>query len=135
MKYYKLIGTLAVIMVIGSCFLNWTYYPDLDKHFNGFFSEENVYGKPAKFIIFLAVVSLLLIYIDKIWAKRTMLFVSAVNIAYLIRTYSLYTDCYHTICPEKQIGLYLLIAGIILLTITAAFPNMKLNEVKQKDNY
>ena len=126
MKYYKVIGLLGCALLMVSCFLPWTYYADLNKTFNGFFSEQNNYGKPGKFFIFFAIASVVLIYLDRIWAKRTHLFLSALNIGYLIKTYILFTSCYNTYCPQKKIGLYLLIISSVVLMIVSIFPNLKL---------
>lgn len=125
MKYYKLIGVTACVILVVSCFLPWTFYSDLNKSFTGFFSEENVYGKPGKVFIFLAVVSAALIIINKIWAKRTLLFLTAINVAYLIKTYVLFTTCYNTVCPQMQYGFYLLILGVVGIGFASLFPDMK----------
>lgn len=114
-------------MLIVSCFLPWAYYADLQKSFNGFFSEQNIYGKPGKAIVFIAVCSAVLILLDKVWAKRTLLFLVAIHIAYVIKTYALFTTCYSTICPKKEYGLYVLILASVLLTIVALFPNTKID--------
>ena len=131
MKYYKILGLIACTVVVISCFLPWTFYPDLNKSFNGFFSEENMYGKPGKVFIFMSVVSAALILINRIWAKRVLLFVAAINIAYLIKTYVLFTTCYSALCPVKLYGLYILMAGTILLLVVSVFPDM---EVKSDPN-
>lgn len=126
MKYYKWIGWCASALLIISCFIPWTYYADLNKNFTGFFSEKNIYGKPAMFFIFFAVASILLIYFDKVWAKRTHIFLAALNVGYLIKTYILFTSCYNAYCPEKKFGLYLLIFSSMALMIVSILPDMKL---------
>jgi hypothetical protein len=126
MKYYKLIGWCASALLVVSCFLPWTYYADLNKNFTGFFSEQNVYGKPAMFFIFFAIASVLLIRVDKIWSKRTHIFLAALNIGYLVKTYILFTSCYNAYCPEKRYGLYLLILSCGVLLVVSFFPDMKL---------
>jgi hypothetical protein len=128
MKYYKQIGLIACVLLVISCFLPWAFYPDLHKSFNGFFSEMDIYGKPGKVFIFFAVISAILILLNKVWAKRTLIFLAAFNVGYLIRTYILYTSCYRAFCPEKQYGLYLLIVGCVLLLIVSFFPNLKLKD-------
>ncbi len=133
MKYNKIIGFVACALLILSCFLPWTYYADLNKTFNGFFSEENNYGKPGKFFVFFAVASMVLIYLDKIWAKRVLLFLAALNIGYLIKTYILFTSCYNTYCPEKKAGLFLLILSSVLIMIISIFPDLKIeSEVSEE---
>ncbi len=128
MKYYKQIGFIACILLVISCFLPWAFYPDLHKSFNGFFSEKDIYGKPGKVFIFFAVVSAILILSKKVWAKRTIIFIAAFNLGYLVRTYILYTSCYRAFCPQKQYGLYLLILGSVLLLAVSFFPNLKVIE-------
>lgn len=124
MKYYKQIGLVACILLVISSFLPWAFYPDLHKSFNGFFSEEDIYGKPGKVFIFFAVVSAILILSNKVWAKRTLIFIAAFNLGYMIRTYILYTSCYRAYCPQKQYGLYLLILSSILLLAISFSPNL-----------
>ena len=134
MKYYKIIGVLACILLTVSCFLPWAYYPDLGVSFNGFFSEKNLYGKPGKIFVFIAVCAATLIMLNRVWAKRVLIFLSAINIAYLIKTYILFTTCYSGTCPQKQYGLYLLITSSILLMIASLFPDVKINDdVKDGD--
>jgi hypothetical protein len=131
MKYYKWIGIAACILLAVSCFLPWTYHADIKEYFNGFYSR-GFYGKPGKVIIFLSAASLLLILVKKIWAKRTHLFVSAVLIAYVIKTYILFTTCYFAYCPTRQYGLYILIAATLGVFATALFPDLKI-ESKQPE--
>ena len=126
MKFYKFIGLSGCALLIISCFLPWTFYPDINKNFTGFFSEQNVYGKPAIIFVFVAIVSALCILIDRLWAKRTALFFAALNIAYLIKTYILFTSCYNTICPQVKYGFVLLIAGSLVIILAAVFPKSKI---------
>ena len=129
MKYYKQIGFFACLLLVAGSFAPLAYYPDLHKFFTGFYSEKNIYGKPGKVFTFFAVVSVVLLYVNAVWAKRTLIFIAALNIGYLIKTYIVFTSCYQTICPEKKYGLVLLIAGSVILMITALLPDMKV-EVK-----
>lgn len=127
MKYYKTIGLLACVLLVISCFLPWAYYTDIDKSFNGFFSEQNIYGKPGKVFIFMAGGSAIMIITNKVWAKRVHILLSAINIAYLIKTYILFTSCYATICPQKEYGLYLLIVSSVMLMFASILPDMKMS--------
>lgn len=133
MKYYKFIGISACVLIVVSCFLPWTYYADLNKSFTGFFTEQNIYGKPGKVFVFFAVCSAVLILLNKIWAKRTLIFFAALNIGYLIKTYVLFTTCYSTICPVKLFGFYLLMFSCIVLVITSVLPNLKLEEKVEEE--
>lgn len=133
MKYYKWIGWFASVLLIVSCFLPWAYYSDLNKTFTGFFSEQNMYGKPGIFFTFIATLSFVLIAINKVWAKRTAIFLSALNLGYLIKTYILFTSCYNAYCPEKKIGMYLVVISCVVLMIVSIFPDMKLSAENKDD--
>lgn len=131
MKYYKVIGLLAAIALFASCFMPWAYYPDLQKSFTGFFTEKNIYGKPGVAFTFFAGVSIIFILINKIWAKRALIFMQALNIGYLLKTYVIFTSCYKGYCPEKQYGLYWVIISSIVLLVISFFPDVKLSEEKE----
>ncbi|MBA2249948.1 MAG: hypothetical protein H0W12_07115 [Chitinophagaceae bacterium] len=127
MKYSKVIGIAACVLLIVACFLPWTYHADINKTFTGFFSEQNMYGKPGKFLVFFAVVSILLILLSKIWAKRVHLFLSALSVGYAIKTYILFTSCYNAYCPDKKAGVYLMLLSSIIILVVSIFPDMKSN--------
>ena len=128
MKYSKWIGFLVCIILIIACFLPWTYYADLNKSFTGFFSEQNNYGKPGKFLVSFGILSILLIWLDKFWAKRFHLFLSALFVGYAIKTYTLFVSCYNAYCPEKKLGIYLMLCSTIMILLVAIFPNMSVKE-------
>jgi hypothetical protein len=128
MKYYKVIGVVACIALFASCFMPWAYYPDLQKSFTGFFTEKNIYGRPGVVFTFFAAFSIVLIFINKIWAKRTLIFVQALNIGYLLKTYVIFTSCYKGYCPEKQYGLYLVIISSVVLLVVSFFPDVKISD-------
>ena len=132
MKYSKWIGIAACVLLIVSCFLPWTYHADLNKTFTGFFSEKNMYGKPGKFLSLFAVLSAILILLPKIWAKRTHLFLAALSFGYAIRTFIVFTSCYNTYCPEKKIGIWMMLFTSLAILVVAVFPDMKLENRKIK---
>ena len=125
MKYSQWIGILALAILVISCFLPWTYHPDLNKTFTGFFSENNVYGKPGKVFIFLSALSLVCFLLPRVWAKRLNFFVSAVSVAYAFRTFIIFSGCYRGICPEKKIGLWMMIIAAIASLVMTVLPDIK----------
>ena len=133
MKYYKIIGVVACIALFASCFMPWAYYPDLQKSFTGFFTEKNIYGRPGVVFTFFAAFSIVLIFINKIWAKRTLIFVQALNLGYLLKTYVIFTSCYKGYCPEKQYGLYLVIIISVILLVISFFSDIQLSEEKKNE--
>ena len=126
MKYYKLTGLTCCFVLIVACFLPWTYHADVGKSFTGFFSQNNAYGKPGKTFIFLSVISIALIVIPKIWAKRSHIIVAGIMVAYAIKSYILFTSCYNAYCPDKKYGIYLVMSCSLVLLLVAILPDMKI---------
>ncbi len=106
----------------------WTFHADLGKDFTGFFSEQNKYGKPGKFLIIIAAAIGVFMVLPKLWAKRTNLFLGALLIAYAIKSYILYTSCYMAYCPEKKAGVFLMLFSSLMIFIATVFPNMQLRK-------
>ena len=134
MKHARIIGVAACIGLVISCFLPWTFHADLGKTFTGFFSEQNMYGKPGKYLVFFAVASFVLILLPKIWAKRVHLFLSALSFGYAIRTFILFASCYNTYCPEKKYGLWMMISCCFVIFLVSVFPELKLRNETAANN-
>jgi hypothetical protein len=119
----RVLGIIAILLLIISCFMPWAYYPDVKEYFTGFYSAANKYGKPAKFLLSVAFISLVCQLVPKMFLKRMNIFLVSLNLAYGIRNYILYAACYRGICPEKQTGLYLMLTASILLMLAALLPS------------
>jgi hypothetical protein len=128
MKYSKWVGLVIYIMLIGVCFMPWTYHADLNVYFTGFFSQNNVYGKPGKYFIIFSLICVILIFIPKVWAKFTHLFFAGIIMAYALKTYHLFASSYNAYTPEKQPGIYALVTLTILSFAIALLPDMKLKK-------
>ena len=134
MKYSQWIGVAAALVLIVSCFLSWTYHPDLQKVFTGFYSEGNAYGKPGKVFIFLALIAIVFYLIARLWAKRWNMFVCAITLAYAIKSFILYSGCYKGICPQKKEGLWIMLFSSIAMMLMAVLPDQKITEHKTNNN-
>ena len=130
-KILNIAGLLACISLIIACFLPWAYYADLQQSFTGFYSYHNQYGKPGKFLSVIAIIALSLMILPKIWAKRINLFVCALGVGYAIKSYILFSSCYNAYCPEKKVGIFLMLAATIIMLLASIFPDLKL---KSSDN-
>lgn len=131
-KILSWFGIAACITLIISCFLPWAYYADsnianeAERTFTGFYSYKQQYGKPGNFLVFFAVVILILMIVPKVWAKRTNLFISAFTLAYAFKSYILYTSCYNAYCPEKKAGIFIMLFSTVVMLVACVFPNMKI---------
>jgi hypothetical protein len=133
MKYSQWIGIGAALLLVIACFMPWAYFPDLGKNFTGFFSEENRYGRPGKLLTFFSVVMIVLFVVPKIWAKRTNIIVAAIAVAFVIRSYILYTSCYSGICPGKRAGIFLVLLASVVALAATLFPNLPVKQEQAQE--
>ncbi len=131
-KIFHRIGLVACIVLVVSCFMPWAYYTDIKETFTGFYSFQNQYGRPGKFLCLIAVIAFILMYLPKIWAKRTNMFVCALGVGYAIKSYILFTSCYNTFCPEKKAGIWIMMAATLLMLLASVLPDLKINSEKAK---
>lgn len=128
------IGLLACILLVASCFLPWMYYADphiateAQRTFTGFSTYQNQYGKPGKLLSLIAVIIFVFMLLPKIWAKRANLFIAALGIGYAVKTYVLFTSCYNAYCPEKKVGIFIMMISMIILLVAAVFPDLELEQ-------
>ena len=128
MRYMKWIGLFAVILLIVACFLPWVIIPSKNILVSGVESTGTNFGKPGYTHFVLSFFFIIFHFIPKLWAKRSNLLVVALNIAWAIRNYFIISMCREGDCPEKQIGLWLVLLASILILIAALFPDIKLKE-------
>jgi hypothetical protein len=133
LKILRWIGIVASLLLILSCFMPWAYYADVQQNFTGFYSYNNNYGKPGKFLTILAMLSLLFIFLPKIWAKRTNLFICALAIGYSIKSFVLFSSCYNAYCPQKLPWIYVMLISTFVMQLAAIFPDMKLPVIKKEN--
>jgi hypothetical protein len=109
----RIVGIISCVFILISLFLNWAWYPDIQKYFTAFFTEGNHYGKPGKLLLFFSLTGMVFYWLNKAWTQRMNLIFSALCIAFAIRTYLLYTSSYDGYVPEAKVGLYLMLAGCL----------------------
>jgi hypothetical protein len=113
-------GIVCCLLLIVSPFLHWAWYPDLQKHFTGFFSENNSYGKPGKMLLTLGLLGLFCFVLNKTWTQRINLIAAALCMAYAIRNYLIFTSGYDGFVPEPRIGIFIMLFSAIGYVVLAA---------------
>ena len=125
MKYSQWIGILATLALCIACYFPWTYYPDINTYFTGFFTHQNMYGRPGRFFLVLGAIAILFFAINKVWAKRANLLVTGLVVAYAVRIFFLFVACYRGICPVRQPAIYVVLFAPVVMLIMAFLPRMK----------
>jgi len=133
MRYMKWIGLLAVALLIFACFQPWVIILSKNIIVSGVDSTGTNFGKPGYTHFVLSVLFIIFHLIPKLWAKRCNLLIVALNIAWAIRNYFIISMCREGECPEKQIGLWLVMISSALMLLAALFPDIELKEEKKKD--
>ncbi|QES88227.1 hypothetical protein [Rhizosphaericola mali] len=124
MKHSQTIGFVLSLLIIGICFLPWSFYTTLHFSATGLNAQQLGYGKPGLLNIFFSLVAALFFIIPNVTIKRINLFIAALNIAWAIRNYVLLNTCSGGDCPKLQYGMYLLIlvsAGILLMSMLPTY--------------
>jgi hypothetical protein len=134
MKYSQLIGIVAAIAIIGICYLPWVYVPGVNimlSGTNGKVDNHLTFGRQIIPHTFLSIVVILFFLIPKVWAKRTNLFIGFIYLSWAIKNYIIFSMCRQGICPEKKVGLYLLLFFAVIVQVCTLLPKIT---IKQKSS-
>ncbi len=131
MRFMKWIGLLAVALLIVSCFLPWVIITSKNIVVSGVDATGTNFGKPGYAHFVLGFFFFVFHLIPKLWAKRFNLIIVALNIAWAVRNYFIISACREGDCPEKHIGLWLVLIASTLMLLAALFPDIQLKEEKK----
>ncbi len=132
MRWMKWTGLAASVLLIISCFSTWVIIVSKNIAVSGVDATGTNFGKPGYFHFLFTFFFILFTLIPRIWAKRTNLLITALNLSWAIRNYFIISACRGGDCPEKQTGIYLLLIASLLMLASALFPDIKLPEQKNK---
>lgn len=124
-----IVGLIASASLIAACFIPWVHYNNINETFTGFhvsrFSTGNYYGRAGLVICVFTAIILLFMFVPKLWAKRTNLFLTAILFAYCIRTYIIFTSALFEGEVEKKAGIYLIIVLSFIMLASSLFPKLE----------
>jgi hypothetical protein len=132
MRLMKWTGLAAAALLLYSCFTLWVFIVSKNIPVSGVDTTGTNFGKPGYLHFVLTFIFIVFSLIPRIWAKRANPGIAALNLAWAIRNFFVVTACSGGECPEKQIGLYLVLATSAVMFIASLFPDIKLKDpVKQ----
>jgi len=126
MKYANEIGVFGCIALIASCFLPWIYIPSINTVVTGMKSGSTNFGSPGMLHIFFSVIAVVFFLIPKIWAKRANVVFCTLNFAWALKNYLLISRCEAGECPEKQAGIFIIVALSLLMMVMSLIPKISL---------
>lgn len=130
MKYSQRIGILATVVIMAACFFPWSIIESKQISISGFHTEGTTFGRPGLLHMFFCVVMLVMFAVPTIWAKRTNVFIAALNLAWAFRNYLLVSACLMGECPEKKTGLFLLIGFSAVTQLMALLPKLPASSLR-----
>lgn len=128
MKYSQSAGIAAVLALIVICFLPWAYINSGHLTVSGMNATGTSFGRPGLFHIILAVIMLAMFMVPAVWAKRTNVFLAAVNLAWAFRNFILVSTCMMGECPEKRPALFALPFLAIIIQVMVLLPKVSLSQ-------
>lgn len=124
----KWVGIFTALLLIVSCFFPWVTIEYKSITISGTNSAGTNWGMPANSHFVFAGLYLIFALLPKIWAKRTNIFISGINLAWAARNFIMIAGCEAGECPVKRAGLYVVLFSSILMLIAALFPDLKLKD-------
>ncbi len=125
-KGWHITGITAGLLLILVCFLPWTHYVSINETFTGYhvkrFPNGPYYGRAGLIITILTGIILLGMLVNRTWIKKVNLFLAAMQVAYAVRTYILFTSSIFPGEVEKKAGVIMLIPLSVILLISSVFP-------------
>jgi len=128
MRYSNYIGALSAAVLVAFCFAPLVYIESIHTTVTGLNSGPTNFGSPGLMHIFLSAFSIILFLVNRVWAKRSNVFVTAFNFAWSIRNFLLLSQCQMGECPEKRFGLFAIVVLSIVMLLMALFPHMKVQD-------
>ncbi len=125
MKYSNPLSIFLAFLVIGICFAPWVYIESIDSLVTGLNAPKTNFGRPGLMNIIFSAVTILLVLLRSIWAKRINVFVCSFNFSWAFRNFLVTTQCAMGECPEKKWGIYTLLILTFMLLLLSFFPRLK----------
>ena len=118
-------GIAAAILLVIACCMTWVVIPSGNITVTGIDSSGTNFGKPAWVHFFTIFLFLLFTLIPRVWAKRSNLLVTAVNMAWAVRNYFMISLCRGGECPEKHVAIYAILLLSLVMLVSSLLPDLK----------
>src|SRR5882672_7789911 len=115
MRWMKWTGVIASLLLIVSCFIPWVFIELKNLTVTGVDAIGTNFGKPGYFHLIMSFFFLVFSFIPRVWAKRSNLLITALNLGWAIRNYFIISACEMGECPVKKAGIIILIPASLLM--------------------
>ena len=131
MKYSQSIGITAAICLVMLCFLPWCTVDSLHIVLTGRYGRVNEnlnFGRQIIPQTFFSILMVICFATPRVWAKRTNIFVSFMNLGWALKNYILFSLCRTGICPSVQPALYAVLGLSVLIQVMSLLPSLKVKK-------
>ena len=125
MKHSQTVGLVAILALIGICYLPWITIESKDLVISGMNARGTNFGTPGKVNVIFSVIMVVFFALPKVWAKRTNVFIGALNFSWSVKNYLVLSTCLMGECPVKMPALYALVALAGISLIMTFFPKIE----------
>jgi hypothetical protein len=125
-RIIKWLGLAASLTMIVACLMEWVIIRSKNLTITGIDDGGVGFGKPGYLHFIFTFLFIAFTLIPKIWAKRFNLAAAPLNLAWAIRNYFTVSACSGGECPDKQLGLFLVLLAAIVMLVSALFPDLRL---------
>ncbi len=124
MKYSQYIGVALILAFVIVAFMPWIYIPSIQSSVKGMDPGKTTFGKVALFSLMCLSCSTVFFLIPRVWAKRTNLFFTAMNLAWSFKNLIVLSVCPQGDCPQRLSALYIQFGLSIAILIMAFLPDL-----------
>ncbi len=131
MRHLKWIGIVAVLLLVASCFMPWYLIGWKNIVITGVEAGDQL-GKPAYWHFVFSFFFFVLTFIPRLWAKQWNVIIAAINVAWMIRNFFALAVCSGGFCPERQLGIWLVMVSSVIMLLSALFPDINMPQKIEK---
>ena len=124
MRIFIWLAVICIVAIAIACVYPWVIIESVGITVTGFDESTTNYGKRGYAHVMFTGLYLLFLFIPRLWAKRTNIFLGAINLAWAVSHFLVFR-CEAGECPEKQPALWIVLISSIILLIATFFPGLK----------
>jgi uncharacterized membrane protein YuzA (DUF378 family) len=128
LKHSQTIGLIATVVLIIICFLPWVTIESKDLVISGMNATGTDFGTPGKVNVIFSALMAVFFALPKVWAKRTNVFIGALNFSWSVKNYLVLSSCLMGECPTKMPALFALVALSGIGMFMTFFPKIEVEQ-------
>ena len=123
MRFMRWAAIIVLILSLYFVFQPWIFIAEKGLTASGINALSINFGRPGYVNLTFVPLIILLILLNKLWSLKVAFFISAFNLAWVIRNFIVFSGCSGGICPQRLPGLWFyLICSLISILLLLLVP-------------